>query len=268
MQDVPACVMREPAEVYHARARDYLSSHRLADFRKSPLLHHRKQQGLIPDADSAAYLEGRAGHCLILEGRAAYEAGFVTDAAAPVNPRTGKPYGPTSDKYRAWASALQADVITSDMAARIEAMHGSVQSHEIASRLLASGVAEGVIRTEYCGVPCQIRMDYLNPAEGLVDLKTCDDLTWFEHDARRYGYPYQLSFYRSVFTAAVGEEPPVYLVAVEKKEPFRCGVWRMGEEVLAIARRENEEAIERLKHCRETGCWPTGYEDLRVFDVL
>jgi len=187
---------------------------------------------------------------------------------APVNPRTGKPYGPTSDKYRAWASALQADVITSDMAARIEAMHGSVQSHEIASRLLASGVAEGVIRTEYCGVPCQIRMDFLNPAEGLVDLKTCDDLTWFEHDARRYGYPYQLSFYRSVFTAAVGEEPPVYLVAVEKKEPFRCGVWRVGDDVLGIAKSENEQAIERLKKCYAQDRWPTGYEEMRTFDSI
>lgn len=268
MQNIPACVIREPAAVYHAKAKNFLSSHRLADFRKSPLLYHRKREGLIAESDSPAYLEGRAGHCLILEGRAAYAAAFVTDADAPVNPRTGKSYGPTSDKYREWVACQQAEVITAEMAARIEAMHASVKSHEIASRLLASGTAEGVIRAEYCGVPCQIRMDFLHPAEGLVDLKTCDDLTWFEHDAVRYGYPHQLAFYRAVFTAAVGEEPPVYLIAVEKKEPYRAGVWRMGEEVLAIARRENEQAVERLKHCRETGVWPSGYEELRVFDRL
>ncbi len=61
---------------------------------------------------------------------------------------------------------------------------------------------------------------------------------------------------------------PVYLVAVEKREPYRCGVWRMGEDVLALAQKENEQAIGRLVRCRETDAWPTLYEDLRTFDYL
>ncbi len=55
---------------------------------------------------------------------------------------------------------------------------------------------------------------------------------------------------------------------MEKREPFRCGVWRMGEDVLGIAQKENEEAIARLKACRERDHWPTGYEDIRVFDWI
>ena len=61
---------------------------------------------------------------------------------------------------------------------------------------------------------------------------------------------------------------PVHLIAVEKREPLRCGVWRMGEEVLGLAQKENEEAIERLKVCRENDDWPTGYEDIRIFDWI
>ena len=59
-------IIQEPAEVYHATAKDYLSSHQLADFRKSPLLYNRKKQGLVPDEDRPAYVVGRAAHTLIL----------------------------------------------------------------------------------------------------------------------------------------------------------------------------------------------------------
>ncbi len=40
---------------------------------------------VIPDRDSSAYLEGRAAHSLILEGRKQFEAEYKTSADAPVN---------------------------------------------------------------------------------------------------------------------------------------------------------------------------------------
>jgi hypothetical protein len=61
---------------------------------------------------------------------------------------------------------------------------------------------------------------------------------------------------------------PVHFIAVEKKEPFRCGVWRVHEDVLSQAQNENEAAIERLKLCIESDTWPTGYAEVRVFDVV
>ena len=101
-----------------------------------------------------------------------------------------------------------------------------------------------------------------------MDFKTCDDLTWFESDARRYGYHRQMAFYRAVLAQPLGGLlAPVYLVAIEKREPFRCGVWRVSEDTLAIAQRENEAAIRRLAACREQNHWPTGYEEIRVLDV-
>jgi len=55
---------------------------------------------------------------------------------------------------------------------------------------------------------------------------------------------------------------------VEKREPFRCGVWLMGENVLEVGLIENEEAISRLKTYRERDHWPTGYESIRDFDWM
>jgi hypothetical protein len=122
------------------------------------------------------------------------------------------------------------------------------------------------VRTQYQAVACQARIDWLNPAAGLVDLKTCNDLTWFESDAHRYGYAHQLAFYRAVLAQVIGEYVPVHLVAAEKKEPYRCGVWHMADDALAVAQSENEAAIERIKECIATETWPTGYEDVRQFD--
>ncbi|MGE3805994.1 MAG: PD-(D/E)XK nuclease-like domain-containing protein, partial [Gemmataceae bacterium] len=63
-----------------------------------------------------------------------------------------------------------------------------------------------------------------------------------------------------------GEFVATHFIAVEKKPPFRTGVWKVHADVLAIAQQDNETAIERLKHCRETSTWPTGYEELRIYD--
>ena len=111
-------------------------------------------------------------------------------------------------------------------------------------------------------------MDYYQPDRGLVDLKTCDDLTWFESDARRFGYLHQVAFYRSVLRQATDIDDAVHIIAIEKKEPFRCGVWRISPEALDFAQTENESAIQRLKVCMETQVWPTGYEAIRIYDTV
>jgi len=150
----------------------------------------------------------------------------------------------------------------------VQKMADGVRPHQIAVDLLSSGIPEGVVRTNYCGLPCQIRIDWLDPHRCILDLKTCDDLTWFQADAKRYYNVYQMAFYRAVLGQVISLPMlPVHLIAIEKKEPFRCGVWRVSDDTLAIAQRENEAAIRRLKVCRERDHWPTGYEEVRVLDV-
>jgi len=258
---------REPEHVYHAQSDKNLSSHQLADFRRSPLLYFKRKVGIVTDADTPAYLVGRAAHVRILEGRDRYETAFAI--GGPINEKTGKPYGSATKAWAEWAAAQGKPVLSEEQAALVEKMAMGVATSNVAIDLIVDGVAEGVIRRDYCGAPCQARLDWVHPHLGLVDLKTCDDLTWFEADARRYGYAYQLAFYRAMLALLTeGLLVPVHLVAVEKKEPFRCGVWRVSDDCLAQAQRENEAAIERLKNCDRRGEWPTGYEEIRLFDSL
>ena len=255
----------EAEDEYHSKARQYLSSHQLLDFMRCPWLHRKKVLGLIEDRDSPAYLVGRAAHTKILEGHGAYEAAYAI--GGPVNPKTNRPFGANTKAFCDWADAQERTVLTHEQAAVVENMAAAVSMNDQAVDLILYGRAEGVVRARYCGTPCQIRIDWTHPHRGIVDLKTCDGLTWFEADAKRYRYHSQLAFYQAVLAEAIGQQAPVHIIAVEKKEPFRCGVWRLSDDTLAIARRENEAAIRRLLACRDQDQWPTGYEEVRILDV-
>lgn len=256
----------EPEEIYHGKAGEYLTSHLLADFRKCPQLYQKRKLGVLGDEDRPAYQLGRATHVRILEGREKYAKKFAI--GGPVNPSTGKPYGSGTKAFAEWAEKLGKPVLTQEQADLIENLAVGVAMNTQAVDLIINGVAEGVIRTDYCGIPCQIRMDWLNQFRGIVDLKTCDDLTWFEADARRYGYAYQLAFYRAVLSQSINQCVPCYFVAVEKHEPFRCGVWMVSDDTLNQCARENAAAIERMKNCERINSWPSGYEEMRVFDAI
>ena len=261
-------LIREPADVYHARSGEYLSAHRLADFARCPLLFRKKEQGLIPDRDTTAYLIGRAAHVHILEGRDRYQFEFAV--GGPVNPKTCLPFGSGTKAFAEWAERLGKPVLSDDQAALVEQMAASVNAHLFARELLADGVAEGVIRCEIIGHSCQARLDWINPLpdRGIIDLKTTDNLDGFELDIRAFGYVEQMAFYRALACEVAGILLPVHLIAVEKREPFRCGVWQLSPRVLDDAEARNDRAMRELVRCRETGIWPTRFESIRLYDPV
>ena len=258
-----------PAYEYHAASRSgqYMSSHLLADFRESPELYRRKTSGEIAEAESPALVLGRAAHCLILEGRAAFDEQFLV-ADGPVNPKTSEPYGKTTKAYADWLASQTKEIVSQKDFGFILKLQKSVWTHPTASALLDNGASEATVRASYCDVPCQIRIDWFSCEYGIVDLKTCDSLKWFEADCKRFGYIHQMAFYRAVLRESIGETVPVHLVAVEKNEPFSTGVWELTDEVLDQAEEVNKAALARYRKCQYTGHWPTGYEDVRIISSL
>lgn len=261
-----AALGTEDESVYHAQRATHLGSHALGDFRRCPLAFRRKELGLIADGDRPAYRFGRGAHCRILEGAEIFAQRYAI--GGPINPKTNRTYGEDTKAFAEWAAAQGRPVLSDDQAATIEQMAGAVTGHAEAMDLLHLGRAEGVVRCAYAGTPCQIRIDWLNPERGLIDLKTVDDMTWFESQIRSFGYAHQVAFYRGVLAAATGATVPSWLIAVEKAEPFRVGVWRIADAVLDAAARDNVAAIGRLQQCRTTDVWPTGYEVIRSYDYL
>ncbi|HOX06406.1 MAG TPA: PD-(D/E)XK nuclease-like domain-containing protein [Planctomycetota bacterium] len=266
MSDPMEMLIRESFEEYLEKAKTHLTSHALGDFRRCPLLYWKKKQGLIPDEDRPAFMVGRATHKLILEGQAKFAAEYAV--GGPINQKTGRPYGANTLTWAEWAKAQRKPVLTGEQFELIGKMAEGVKAHQVACELLHEGVAEGVVRGEYCGLPAQARLDWLNISRGIIDLKTADNLDYFTADARRYGYVHQVAFYAAVLRMIAGEKLPAWFIAVEKQEPFRCGVWRVDDSILAHARKENEAAIERLKRHAAANEWPTGFESPLVIDSI
>ena len=267
----PEWLIDEPAEVYHAKRRDYLTSSSLKEFRRCPAHFHAMQNGLVEPYDSAAFQMGTMVHAVVLEGESAINARYEFVENAPVNPKTGKPYGPTAAAYREWASEHGKDIITAAQCRDLLAAANAVRGHAEAMKLIGGdGWGEGVARADYEGLPSQVRIDWLASMAGelvIVDLKTCADLDYFEQDAAKFGYIHQLAFYREVSALAGGLRHPCAIVAVEKTGRYRCGVGHTAEVALDRAEAENADAIQQIEQCYCAGSWPTGYEQPRVMGV-
>ena len=266
---IPSCIFHEPEEEYHSRSRsgEYLSSHMLSTFQRMPYKYYARISGFLQEPEKKEYIFGSAAHKMILEGEDAFNETYIV-SDGPINERTGKVYGKDSKVYLDWLSMQNGDVITTEDFAEIELMLNSILKHkEIQELLRPAGIAEGVVRADLDGIPCQIRMDWFSPQVGIVDLKTCRDIEFFEHDMRSFGYAFQLAFYRSVLKAATGIEYPVHVIAVDKTQFHVAGYWHIPGAELDIAERINAAAMMRLKDCRSKNIWPTGYERKQIFTL-
>lgn len=166
-------MLSESHATYQEEAREYLTSHQLADFSRCPVLDRKKKLGLIEDEDRPAYLVGRARHTPVLEERGAFEQEYAV--GGPINPKTGELYGSNTETFAGRADQQGKPVLTVHQHDLIQRTAEGVLGHGLARDLLSEGIAGGVVHAEYCQMPCQICMDWFDPHRGIMDLKTCDD---------------------------------------------------------------------------------------------
>ncbi len=238
-----------PLSAYHEHGA--ISSHKLGDFRRSPLYFYRKHiMKLVSDREQPWMLFGRAVHSLTLEGRAAFDNAFTV---CPEEFLTESGAVSTSKAAKAW-KADQGDkaVIGPRDLALAETLAKRVHANPHAKALLAVGQpeVERFDKHRPTGIDLKGKCDWLTP-DSIIDLKTCGDLDAFADDARKYGYAEQIAFYLDLFERTRG-----YLVAVEKGEPYRVGVWEVSQAAVAQGILTNDAALARMKTCYDLDEWP------------
>jgi hypothetical protein len=253
---------------YHRAAKkgEVVSSSLLKEFRRCPAHYHAIVSGYEEPRAADAYRFGRAAHKYILEGEEAFRKSFAV--GGPRNERTGRAYSHDSKAFGEWLDECgirPESALTTTELGSLARMRTAVLTHREVADLFRFGWAELTARAELRGLECQARFDWLCGDGVMVDLKTTSDISRFEADARRYGYLNQFAFYREVARSAGADACRLVAVVVEKRLPYRVGVWKFPDATLDPYAAENAAALASLRRCRETRSWPTGYEGTRAF---
>lgn len=264
----PQWTRRIPEGEYHRQAQRgiVVTSTMLKQFRACPTLYRAIIGGAETPERKSAFRFGRAVHKLVLEGEDAYRAEFVV--GGPLNEKTGRSFSHGSRAFAHWVEecgAAPERVITPAEAHDIGCMRDAVRNHRAATEALSDGWPERCAEAGVAGLSCRARFDWLRSDGLVVDLKTTVDLGRFEADAKRFGYLNQFAFYRDVALAAGAGRVDLVAVVLEKRPPFRVGVWDFPDDILAPYAAQNFAALKSLARCREENRWPTGYEGARSF---
>lgn len=186
---------------------------------------------------------------------------------APVNERTGKPYGTDSQAYQTVRDANPGKLIlTRDDHDALAAVLDAVRADPLVRRALfqadrkseVSVVATDPAVAVFDGrVKC--RPDLWSPSLGaLVDLKTARPmpLGMMPKYAWNLGYFHKAAWYRRVWRLATGDSPAWFWVFVDNEAPFDVSIHDPDPAYLEAAGAEIDLWLARISRCVETGRWP------------
>ena len=263
---------------------EYLSSSQLKDYAKSPAYAkwHREHPD---DENSAALAFGSLFHdCLAVLASGKDLDAWLSGIAvfeAPVNEKTGQPYGATTKRYAdAYAEFLLSNVdkqiassedlqLVREMVTAL--LNDKTETGKTVLKLLKWGKSEVSHFAEYKGCKFKCRPD-LETRKKIVDWKTTN-LDVFDEDSinrviLKYGYHISAAMYQWLVYKITGEWKSFYLVLVSKQAPYDSVIVCMDDwayryipeaEYIALGPGAYEFAKLRDLHiqCAESGKYPT-----------
>lgn len=264
MSDVVKITKETNAE-YHADLSHYSHSmlevyrKRPADFRDIYIDQSRK-----PDPPTEAMTFGSAAHAWVLEGLPPETQYGIIDP--PVNPRTGKPFGASTQAYENYMLSLDPDreYITQQQCNAIHSIGVNVANHQKASLLLSVGgeteISVRWVRAD--GTKCKAKLDRVIPPEVYGDLRVVNDFKTaadpteegFQKATTKYGYHRQAAWYLDCYASDPTPTEFAFVVA-GSDEPYDVYTHELDEDAIEVGRRENEELLRRIKHSIQTGVW-------------
>jgi len=252
-------LVSERMEVYQSKSDKFLTSHQLIDFVKDPKLFYKRfiLKSLLQKEDSNAFRLGTAFHLRILEPDEFKKSVVIYDE---VNPTTGLGYGSKSKKFKVWQLENVPEngiTLLPDEALQIEQMRQGILENKTASKFLEPLLGkktndfevEKSCRGMLSNTLCQGRIDYFTDS-GLFDLKSISNMDKFASQFETYHYGIQLSFYRLLLAKHYEVKPediPLYIIAVEKQEPFCCVVFFIDPATSSAAERIIFEKIDEIE---------------------
>lgn len=205
---------------------------------------------------------GSIVHAHILEGQQAAQElidNHYIASGFPINESTGKPYGETSDKYKAWLSTQdpRKEVIFPEVLnEKVKNIVDAVRNHREASKMLAmANYRETAISwvCKYTGEKCKAMIDYYgNNTAG--DLKTFGkELTRSAIERELYDRQYhlQFAFYRDGLVANGVDIDEFNVIFVGTSNENDVGPFIINEDSLDKGRNDYLKAIDNYNTAKK-----------------
>ncbi len=262
----------EDANIYQSKAGNgindgkYFRSHMLIEYIANPKKFKRKYiDGAIKEKRKQCFEKGTAVHTYVLDGQEAFEKNY--SIGYPLN-KQGNEFGADTKAVEEHISLMALagkKVVGQKEYQDILRINEEIKSHKEASEIIKTGLNERVLRANYEGVDCQIRIDNYTDKFGMCDLKKTRDMTSFIYDAGGdYGYWIQAGFYAKIFEEATKEKARFNWIAVEDVEPFEVCFYPLDDSHLDYAKRLVETGILEYKESIKNNSFLTGREGLQI----
>ncbi len=203
--------------------------------------------------DEKKFAVGNAAHSLFLEG---------VDRIVEVAENDWKKKAAQEARDAAYAAGLL-PLLTKD-AARVREMAAAIRPQldlvDTSPALFTDGRPERTMVFRYRGVLIRCRLDWLRD-----DLEACDDLKTTSASAAPekwsrtmfgIGGDLQAALYGIGLREMTGREVAWRYVVQETEPPYALTVFSVAPDVIALATRKLDFAIDTWRRCLETGVWP------------
>lgn len=229
------------------------------------MLHLRHRLDAVPDPSGPAQSKGTAFHTLLLEP----DEFRSRVAVCPVNEKTGESWGRGTHAWNEFEAENPGKtyISRSDLA-DIQAMATAARANATVQTLRAAKPiveASAVWTDPEFGAVCKGRFDCLieRPDRVIVaDFKTTGDAspTNFGRDAAKYGYHFQMAFYRRACSVLFpGKAFDAYIVAIESDAPYAVAVYSIDDDTLAVGESEVRSKLAQYAKASKSNQWP-GYD--------
>lgn len=241
---------------------DALNHSRLKRVGRSPM-HFREGP---PDRETDSKVFGVGFHEMMLEP-ARFAARVIP---APINDKTGKPFGRETKAWAEYAASRPGKLIlTGEEIEEIKAMRDRIVAHPEASMFFEPGNGA---QFEVCivwdcpitGLRCKGRVDVWfmrsNKMVARLDLKSTADAgsAAFGRSVVDYGYHTQDAFYE-LGCKTLGFDSYGLLLPIESELPHAMQLAPIENDTLQVGRHLVQEWLGKVRACIGTGVWP-GYE--------
>ena len=256
-----------------------LNFHTLANFRRDPKAFRAGYFDLKEETDAMRF--GSALHAKLLTPEFYAKQYAVFDA--PINTKTGEPFGSATNAYKSAYEAFAEDnagktILSQSDAKLIDTLIDEFYFHQYAPSILSGEVqAEKTIvgALSFDGqtvVEVKGRIDAFTGA-GLIDVKTTanlDDASGrdrFRYAVYDYKYLIQLAFYHRILTECYGAAfCPCWLIVLEKNPPNRVAVYAPTRRVIEDCYKVVDAWLERWYYAKSSGTYSSRFDEIQVID--